>query len=195
MASLPVFQLSESDYLRLERAATEKSEYHDGEMFAMSGGSPNHALLIAEISVLLHRQMPKGCRVFSADLRIKVSTKPTYLYADCSIICGEPQLTGDATELDNALNPTLIVEVLSPSSENYDRGKKFEFYRAIETFREYLILHQDRRHIEYHAKQDDGSWLLREYKGADAVVPIARWNMAIPLGELYANAMNLDETD
>ena len=90
------------------------------------------------------------------------------------------------------INPLLIVEVLSPSTEDYDRGKKFEMYRTIESFREYLIVHQDRRHVEHYSKQDDGSWVLREYSGAKVTVTIPRLNVQISLGELYASALDLD---
>ena len=189
MASLPVSPaLTEEEYLRIERAAEFKSEFHGGEMFAMSGGSTNHSGVGAMAVVLLYRQKPKGCRVYQSDLRVKVPTLKTYLYPDCSMVCGEPKLDGD----DNLLNPILIVEVLSPSSEGYDRGKKFEFYRAIESLREYLIIHQDSRHVEYHSKQDDGSWVLREYKGAESSFTVARFGITVPLGELYESALNLD---
>ena len=189
MASFPVSPISEEDYLRIERAAFEKSEYHDGEVFAMSGGTPNHSRITAKIVSLLDRQTPAGCCVYSSDLRIKITAKPTYLYADCSLVCGSIETAGG----DNLLNPTLIVEVLSPSTEAYDRGKKFELYRSIPSFREYLLIHQDRRHVEHYSKQDDGSWLLREYCGAEAVVSIARWGVRIPRAELYATAVSLDD--
>ena len=87
--------------------------------------------------------------------------------------------------------PLLIVEVLSPSTEGYDRGKKFELYRTIASFREYLLVHQDRRHVEHYSKQDDGSWLLREHSGADAVIELNRLNVRISLGDLYAIAIDL----
>jgi Uma2 family endonuclease len=189
MASLPVSpHFTEEEYLRLDRAAEFKSEFHDGEMFAMSGGSFNHAILSSEILAILHRQVPKECRVFNSDLRVKVPSGRSYLYPDCGIVCGDPQLVSD----DNLLNPVLVVEVLSPSSESYDRGKKFEAYRTITSLREYIVIHQDRRHVEYHSKQDDGSWVLREYKGAESSFTIARLGVTVPLGELYESALNLD---
>jgi Uma2 family endonuclease len=188
MASLPVSPLTEEEYLRLERAAFEKSEYHDGEMFAMSGGSPNHSRIIAKTVSVLDRQTPDGCSVYSSDLRIKVPSMPTYVYADCCIACGPIETTGD----DNLLNPTLIVEVLSPFTEGYDRAKKFELYRSIPSFSEYLLIAQDRRYVEHFSKQPDGSWLLREHIGPDAAIHIARWDMRLPLADLYASALNLE---
>jgi Uma2 family endonuclease len=118
MASLSTPPLTEDEYLRLDRQAETKSEFHDGQMLAMAGGSLNHSLLANSIGALLDRQVPPGCRVFNADLRIKISASRAYTYADCSVVCGEPQLPSD--QQDSVLNPLLIVEVLSPSSESYD---------------------------------------------------------------------------
>jgi len=190
MASLPTTPLTEEQYLSIERMAETKSEFHDGQMFAMSGGSLNHSLLASRMVAMLDRQMPPGCRTFNSDLRIKVARAGLYTYPDCGVICGEPQFFGD--QRDVILNPVLIVEVLSPSTEGYDRGKKFELYRTIPSFLEYLIVHQDRRHVEHYSKQDDGSWLLREHAGLDAAVAIARLDARIPLAELYASALGID---
>src|SRR5580658_571128 len=190
MASLPDAPLTEEQYLEIERLAEFKSEFHDGRMFAMSGGSPNHALLSARMCSLLDRQMPAGCRVFSSDLRIKVAPARLYTYADCTVICGELQTFSD--QKDVVLNPLLIVEVLSPSTEGYDRGKKFELYRTIPSFCEYLIVHQDRRRVEHYSRQDDGSWLLREHKGTEACIVIAGLGVSISLADLYAPALKLE---
>jgi Uma2 family endonuclease len=159
-------------------------------MFAMAGGSPNHALIANRVGALLDRQVPPGCRVFSADLRIHISAAKIYTYADCSVVCGDLELSSD--KQDNVLNPLLIVEVLSPSTEDYDRGKKFELYRTISSFREYLIIHQNRRHIEHYSRQDDGSWLLREYAGNASSAPVDRLGIQLPLSEVYATAININ---
>ena len=187
MATQPSI-LTEERYLQLEREAETRSEFHDGQMFAMAGGSLNHSLLASTMCALLYRQLPQGCRIFNTDMRIKVAKGGLYTYADCGVVCGDPQLAGK----DNLLNPVLIVEVLSPSTEAYDRGAKFEAYRTIESFREYLLIHQDRRHAEYYSKQHDGSWLLREYSGTQAVISIASLSAVISLGELYAVALDLE---
>ena len=189
MASLPTAPLSEEQYLSLERKAETRSEFHDGQMFAMAGGSFNHSLLATRMSALLDRQVPPACRTFNSDLRINVASAGLYTYADCGVICGEPQFAGD--QRDTILNPLLLVEVLSPSTEGYDRGKKFEFYRTLGSFREYLIVHQERLHVEHYSKQDDGSWLLREHAGPDASVAITRLDVRIPLADLYAAAMDV----
>ena len=123
----------------------------------------------------------------SSDLRIKVASAGLYTHPDCSVICGEPQYFRE--QKDVVLNPLLIVEVLSPSTEDYDRGKKFELYRTIPSFREYLVVHQDRRHVEHYSKQDDGSWVLREY--SDGSVLVDRIGVRIPLDELNWSAINV----
>ncbi len=185
MASLPDAPLTEEQYLEIERLAECKSEFHDGRMFAMSGGSLNHSLIATRMSALLDRQMPPGCRTCNSDLRIKVSAAGLYTYPDCSVICGEPEYFG--RQKDVVLNPLLIVEVLSPSTEDYDRGKKFELYRTIGSFREYLVVHQDQVHVEHYSKQDDGSWVLRDY--AEGSFTIARLGVQISLADLYASAL------
>jgi Uma2 family endonuclease len=190
MASLPSAQLTEEEYLTIEREAFEKSEFHDGQMFAMAGSSPGHAFLSSRLCSLLDRQVPAGCRTFNSDLRIKVARAGLVTYPDCSVICGDLQLFGDRKDV--ILNPLVIVEVLSPSTEAYDRGEKFEIYRTVESLREYLLVHQDRRHVEHYSKQDDGSWLLREHSGTEATVVIPRLDVRIPLAELYASALGLE---
>jgi len=175
MASAPATPLTEEQYLQIERQAATKSEFHDGQMFAMAGGSPNHSLLASTFGALLYQQIPPGCRVFNAGLRIKVVSAGLYTYADCSVVCGELQFAGDRQ--DGVLNPLLIVEVLSPSTEGYDRGKKFELYRTIGSLREYLIVHQDRRHVEHYSRQ--------------GAVVVARLGVRIPLADLYASALDL----
>ncbi len=187
MASLSAPPLTEEQYLSLERQAETKSEFRNGQMLAMAGGSLNHSLLASRMGSLLDRQAPPGCRIFNADLRIKVPSARLYTYADCGVFCGEPQFAGNRQDV--ILNPLLIVEVLSPSTEGYDRGKKFEFYRTIESFREYLIVHQDRRHLEHYSKQEDGSWLLREYAGAESLVAIDRLGVQFSLADLYSVAL------
>ena len=110
-----------------------------------------------------------------------------YTYADCTVICGNLVYADD--QRDVVLNPRLIVEVLSPSTEAYDRGKKFEAYRTVTSLREYLLVHQDRPHVEHYSRQEDGSWLLREASGLEGLVQIGRMNIRIELAELYANVL------
>jgi Uma2 family endonuclease len=189
MASLPNPILTEEQYLRLEREAAVKSEFHDGQMFAMAGGSPNHSLLANRIGALLDRAIPSACRTFNSDLQIRIAYAGVYTYADCTVLCGEPEFSGDAL-----INPDLIVEVLPPSTEAYDRGRKFELYRGISSLREYLLIHQDRVHVEHYSKQEDGSWLLRDFADSDAMLNIPRLGVRIALADLYKTALGLSPT-
>ncbi len=169
--------------------ALEKSEFHDGQMFAMAGGTLSHSLLANSIGGMLRGAVPSGCLVFNSDLRIHVISAGLFTYGDCTVICGKPEYSGG--QKDQAANPLLIAEVLSPSTEAYDRGKKFELYRTLASFKEYLLIHQDRLHVEHYSKQDDGGWLLREYSGEDAVAPIGRLKLEIGLRELYSGVPEL----
>ena len=136
MASLPAPPLAEEEYLRLERQAETKSEFHDGQMFARAGGTLNHSFLASQTLVILAGLAPPGGRAFNSDLRIHIAAAKVHTYADGGVVCGEPQLSSN--QRDNILNPVVIVEVLSPSTENYDRGKKFELYRTIQIGRAHV---------------------------------------------------------
>jgi Uma2 family endonuclease len=187
MASLPDSPLTEEEYLQIERLAETKSEYHDGRMYAMSGGSPRHALLANNIGAILRGQMPPGCHTYNSDLRIKVARAEVFTYADCSVICGELQYAGDRKDV--VLNPILIVEVLSPSTEAYDRGKKFQLYRTIPSLREYLLIAQDERHVEQYSKQNAEGWLFREYRSGIVTIPSLK-DLRIALEELYESVVD-----
>lgn len=185
--------LTEAEYLELDRAAPYRSEYRDGAMFEMSGGTFAHSLLSTAVQTILHRQAPAGCRTFNSDLRIRIPAAGLCTYPDAGMVCGEPQFA-EASPKDTLLNPVLLVEVLSPTTEAYDRGRKFESYRSIESLREYLLVHQDRQHVEHYSRQEDGGpgWVLREYAGPEAVAGIDRLGIRIPLAELYAGIVDED---
>lgn len=185
MASVPSAPLSEEEYLRIDRARELKSEFYDGQMFAMSGGSFAHARLAANILTLLNRQTHPGCLAFGGDLRVKAARAGLYTYPDAGVVCGEPQFAGESPK-DTLLNPALLVEVLSPATENYDRGQKFASYRTIESLRDFLLIHQDRRHVEHYSKRDDGAWVLRDYYGDTATVAIDSLGLSIAVAELYS---------
>ena len=183
-------RLTEEEYLRLDRAATEKSEFLNGQMYAMAGGSFNHSTLAGELAAMIAPQRPQGCRLINSDLRIHVPATGLYTYSDGGLVCGKPLFHTD--QKDVLLNPVLLIEVLSPSSKSYDRGEKFEMYRTIESLREFLVVHQGRVAMEHHSKQADGSWTLRDYVGTEATIQITSLNLRIPLGELYAVALDLE---
>jgi Uma2 family endonuclease len=187
MSAILVPRLTPEQYLEIERNAEFKSEYFDGEMFAMSGGLLPHALvsaaLVTALSVALRG---RNCRVAGSDLRIGVSKSGPFFYPDATVYCGEPQLADDFK--DTLLNPALVIEVLSPSSEAYDRGKKFAAYRKIDSLREYVLVSQNEAIIESYVRQPDTSspnWTLTEFSGKDAVCGLKSIAVEIALAEIY----------
>ena len=188
MATKPLTQLTEQDYLDLDRAAEYRSEFVNGEMFAMSGGSPRHARLGTKVSFQFELQLQgKSCRSYSSELRIGTGPTKNYLYPDVSVVCG-PLLTQEGSN-DICTNPALIVEVLSPSTAAYDRGLKFQLYRQIPSLNDYLLVHCDDIFIEHYARQPNEGWLLREYRGTDARIPLGNLGCELQLGSVYEGVM------
>ncbi|MBL8234403.1 MAG: Uma2 family endonuclease [Bryobacterales bacterium] len=193
MASIPVTRLTEEQYLAIERSAENRSEFFQGEMFAMSGGSANHARLAGDLYRALGSHTGTHCECFIADMRVRVAPSGLYTYPDVSVVCGEPRFL-DATN-DTLLNPVVIVEVLSPSTESYDRGKKFKLYRELASLREYVLVAQDAMSVEVFAKDEQGRWVLTEYSKPEEVVRLSSVDFAMPLAELYARVQLPEAAD
>ena len=157
-------RLTEKEYLALERAAVGvKSEFYDGEMFAMSGGTRPHSRISTNLAAEFTKKLAgRRCQPFNSDLRVKIEATGLYTYPDLSVVCGEDEHVDE--EYDTLTNPTLLIEVLSPSTENYDRGRKFEHYRQIPSLKEYLLVSQDEPRIEQFIRQS-GQWVLRDAFG------------------------------
>jgi len=171
------------EYLAWERSSDEKHEYFDGEVFAMARASEEHNLIVTNIVATLWialRQRP--CKVYPSDLRVKIPSTGLYTYPDASVLCDRPEFEDDAA--DTLLNPQLIFEVLSESTEDYDRGTKFRHYRSIPSFREYVLVSQTEILVEHSIRQEDGSWLLREHHAGGRIV-LASIGCEIALDELY----------
>ena len=186
MASAPVQKsyLTAEEYLALERQAETKSEYIDGETVAMAGGSPNHSLVIGNLHAEL-RQCLKGrpCRTYPGDLRVRVPAGNLYTYPDVVVVCGDLQM--DDVDPDAVLNPTLIAEVLSPTTESYDRGRKFELYQTLESLKEYVLVAQDRPRVEHFLRQDGHVWLYTDVSGLESSVSFASIGCHVLLAEIY----------
>jgi len=178
-------RLTEAEYLQLDRAAETKSEFFDGEVFAMAGGTKEHSLIAANvIRELGNRLKGTGCLVFNADLRVKVETTGLVTYPDVSVVCGSQRFLDD--EVDTLLNPTLLIEVISDSTEAYDRGKKFEHFRQIESCREILLVSQREPRIEQYVRQQK-DWTLKEAVGMQAQLELSSIGIVLPLAEVFAN--------
>ncbi|MBI2365983.1 MAG: Uma2 family endonuclease [Deltaproteobacteria bacterium] len=173
-----------AEYLSMDRDASEKHEFAFGETYAMGGASARHVEIVGNIvSELRNHLRQRPCRVYSTDLRLRVDADHRYTYPDVVVVCGQPQFLDD--QLDTLLNPDLIVEVLSESTRNYDRGDKFQQYRGIPSFREYLLVDQAKAHVERYSKQQDGTWSLWETDSLDHVVHLESIAVRLPVSEIY----------
>lgn len=185
MTTRPDVRLTPEEYLRIERAAEWKTEYIDGEMFAMAGASPRHGLitgnLVRELGNLL-RERP--CGVYPPDLRVATDKHRHYTYPDVVVACEPLQFVDE--HRDTITNPTLIAEVLSESTEKYDRGAKFERYRAVATLAEYMLVSQERVHVELYTRQPDGGWVLREWNDPAAEIELASLQCRLKVAEVYS---------
>jgi len=176
--------ITPTEYLRLERQAETKSEYWDGQVYAMAGASEEHNLIVANLVMSLGFQVKgKPCKVYSNDMRVKVNAAGLYTYPDVIVVCGKAHFEDQYR--DTLLNPTVLIEVLSPSTAAYDRGAKFEFFRMLESLSDYLLVAQDRPIIEHYVRQPDDKWLLSTYKGLDAVAHIGSIGCDVPLADVY----------
>jgi Uma2 family endonuclease len=179
-------RMSEAQYLEFERNSDTKHEYIDGEVFAMAGASVEHNQIFMATSTALFIQLQgKSCLVNPSDQRIKVTATGLFTYPDISVVCGEPKYAGN--EFDTMVNPIVIIEILSKSTEAYDRGVKFQHYRQIETLQDYLLITQDKPHIEGFTRQDDGKWTLSEAIGLTATFTIASIGCILALADVYQN--------
>jgi Uma2 family endonuclease len=184
MASQTKLHYTPEEYLALERGAEGKSEYYGGEIFAMGGASERHNLITGNILVALHIQFRgRPCKVYSSDMRVKVNSTGLYTYPDVVALCGQSRF--DDEQKDTLLNPTLIIEVLSKSTEAYDRGNKFEHYRKIDSLTEYLLVSQDKQHIDHYVRQPDNQWLLSEVGSLDDTISLPSVDCVLALAEVY----------
>lgn len=178
--------ISEEEYLEMEAVSPVKHEYYDGEIFQMAGASYEHNLTAGNIYASLHFQLRKkrDCAAFQNDMRLLVEKTGLYTYPDVLVVCGKPKIK-KVKGLDNILNPILIVEVLSPSTADYDKGAKFDQYRTIESLREYVLVWQDKKRVAHYAKRDDGSWILNDFIGEDAAIELQSIECSISMEDIY----------
>ena len=184
MASVPKPWITPQEYLERERKAEHKSEYFRGEMFAMAGATWEHTLIKDNMATETRNQLRDGpCQALTSDLRVLVDATGLYTYPDIIVVCDEPQFLDG--EFDTLLNPRCLIEVLSESSEAYDRGDKFKHYRKIPTLQEYILISQKEPLVERHVRQADGSWLMKEFTSLTQIFEYASIPSIVPLGEIY----------
>jgi Uma2 family endonuclease len=177
-------RLTVEEYLAQERAGTERHEYLDGYVYQMAGESLAHSTINANVTGRLMMQLlGKPCRVLSPNMKVRASLTGLFAYPDAAVVCGEPQFHDKSKDI--LINPAVIVEVLSPSTENYDRGGKFFRYQQLESLVDYLLVSQDEPRIEHYARHDSGQWLYTINYGLDAALYLASIDCHLRLAEIY----------
>ena len=175
---------TQEEYLAFERQSLEKHEYYQGEIFDMAGAGFNHNKLLMNFTVETGSFLKgKPCDVFGSDFRVHIPSNTLYTYPDALIVCGKAELLDE--EFDTVLNPVVLVEILSPSTESYNRGKKFMLYRSIETLQEYILINSTSIKVEHFIKQTNGSWHSKEYNSLSDTFLIESISYRFPLHELY----------
>jgi Uma2 family endonuclease len=176
-------RMTAAEYLAMERAAPTKHERWNGEVYAMAGASLAHNLLVGNLIRLLGNLLLDGpCIVLPSDMKVHVPATDGYVYPDVTVVCGEPELVG--TDSDVIANPRLVVEVLSESSERFDRGEKFAGYRSLPSVMSYLLVAQDRVRVEHYEREAESSWVLREH-GPGARLQLRSVEGSLEIDEIY----------
>ncbi len=184
MPTQPKTFLTPEQYLEIERKAEYKSEYFGGEMFAMAGAREAHILIVGNVVSQIHSQVRSGpSRVYTSNMRVRVGATGLYTYPDVVVVCGEPRFLDE--QRDTLLNPTLVVEVLSPTTEAYDRGRKFEHYRSLESLKEYLLIASERIGAELFTRQPSGQWLLTAATRPEETIELPSVACRVTLADLY----------
>lgn len=173
-----------AEYLQLENEALEKHEYYKGEIFAMSGAGARHNIISVNIIVSLGNSLKaKTCQPYGSDMRIHIPENTLFTYPDISVICGD--IINPAEDENSAMNPTIIVEILSPSTRNYDRGVKFMLYRAIPTLKEYILIEAESIHVEQFAINKEGLWQLKEFSNNEDQITLESFGVKLLLKDVY----------
>jgi Uma2 family endonuclease len=180
-----------AEYLAWERAQPERHAYFQGEIFNMSGATREHNLIVGNLMrVLGNALLDRPCEAYPSNMRVKVPATGLYTYPDVAVVCGKPEFEDNV--LDTLLNPQVIIEVLSESTERYDRGQKFKSYRTIPTLRDYVLVSQEEAFIEHYVRQANGDWLLREIH-AGGRLELASIQCAIVVADIYRKVLAAPE--
>ena len=183
---LSVQRLTPGQYLRRERNSAVRHEYEHGDVVVLQGGSPDHSLVISNVSGELgNRLRGTPWRVYASNLRVRVPRTTLYTYPDVTVLRGERQFDPLDVNRETVVNPSLIVEVLSPSTESWDRGGKFQSYRQIESLREYVLVSSDKPLVETFLHQGDGTWIYEPAAGPEATAALKSLGVRLPLAEVY----------
>ena len=190
MAAIPKTIISEKEYLEDERKSLHKSEYYNGEIFAMARATKTHNKIVASVILAIGEYLKgKNCSFFPSDLRVHNTENSLYTYPDVIVVCGEEKYLDD--EFDTLLNPTVLVEVLSPATEDYDRGTKFKLYRTIPSLQNYLLVSSTEFAAEVYTRQANDEWILNTAQGKSSHIHISALNYDLSLSDIYAQVDDL----
>lgn len=185
MSAQSISYISPEQYLEIERKAECKSEYVSGQMFGMAGGSLEHSAIGTNLAGELRSSLRgKPCQVFNSDLRVTVMQTGLKTYPDVTVVCGEPNR--HPLDKDSIINPTVLLEVLSDSTEAYDRGGKWAHYQRLDSLQEYVLVSQNEARVERYVRQSDGQWLYSRTDGVESDIPLDSLGCRLPLAEIYA---------
>jgi Uma2 family endonuclease len=184
MIALPKRKYTLEEYFEIERRSEEKFEYFDGNVWSMAGASPEHERIVSNAIFHLRTVLGRACSVFGSNLKVKVPEYSPYRYPDLSVYCGQGTFE-TMGGLDVLTNPQMLIEVLSPSTEAFDRGDKFTYYKSIESFTEYLLIATNRPFVTQFIKQNEQEWIQREASGLDGKLFLQTFNIEILLSEIY----------
>ena len=189
-------RVSIAEYLRREEASDVRHEYHNGEMLEMSGGTLEHAAVAINLTTALNVRLREGpCRPLDSNMRVAVESSKRFVYPDASVVCDTPRFHPDDPNRTTLINPRVIFEVLSESTEIYDRNEKFDRYCTIPTFEEYVLLAQDRPAVDGFLRQPDGLWSLQRWRGLDEIIRVRCLGLDLPMTELYRSVELRDEAE
>jgi Uma2 family endonuclease len=175
-----------AEYYALEHEATYKSDYYEGEIFDMSGGTATHSLIISNIGGELRQRLKgKPCTAYDSNMRLKVEASSLRTYPDVTVYCEEMRYDPEDPRNTTALNPTVLFDVLSPTTEAYDRGLKATNYRLVKSLQAYAFVAKDRPHVELHYRSSGGQWTINDVQGMEASVPLNVLGIELPLAEIY----------
>jgi Uma2 family endonuclease len=185
MSAIPKHRYTMEEYIELDKHSSGRYEYFSGEILDMAGASFSHNRIVSNLIQSVGIKLAgRPCSVLPSDMRIKVPKALPYRYPDVVVVCGDP-IIEEIQGLEMLVNPLLIVEVLSPATEAYDRGDKFHAYQSIESFQEYLLVAQDKPYVTQYVRQTSGAWLRSDIEGVESEVNLASLGFVILLGEIY----------
>ena len=184
MSTLTVTHVTPEEYLAAERLSETRGEYLDGDVHPMTGGTANHIRIVSNITTELNTQLRgRQCDVFPVDMKVRLPDLQKFFYPDVTVVCGELQYHDERRDI--ILNPLLVVEVLSKSTEAFDRGAKFQAYRTIESLKEYLLVEQNTPLVEQYVRQEDGKWALSTAAGLGSTLTLPSIGCTLNLGAVY----------